>query len=172
MLIEEQNCGVRFHSSTLLRLLDIFDSPFGPTGCVVFVASLSSPSTTNNPRRVPRSTVQNAADRPRRNSAVPPAMILSGINAYNLWNEHWEHWSHLPALEERVEYPYQNIRTRNFPWGDGDKVSALESLLAHLLIYLANPLEDSVVCGQPSSRPSPLPFPILIFLRTSSCRYR
>lgn len=29
----------------------------------------------------------------------------------------------MPPLEERVEYPYQNIRTRNFPWGDGDKVS-------------------------------------------------
>ena len=28
----------------------------------------------------------------------------------------------MPALEERTEYPYQNIRTRNFPWGDGDKV--------------------------------------------------
>ncbi|KAK4117598.1 mitochondrial cytochrome c oxidase subunit VIa [Canariomyces notabilis] len=53
--------------------------------------------------------------------AVPPALLLAGLNAYNLWNEHWEHWSHMPPLEERVEYPYQNIRTRNFPWGDGDK---------------------------------------------------
>ncbi|KAK1758392.1 putative cytochrome c oxidase subunit protein [Echria macrotheca] len=50
-----------------------------------------------------------------------PALLLAGWNAYNLWNEHWEHWSHMPPLEERVEYPYQNIRTRNFPWGDGDK---------------------------------------------------
>lgn len=57
-----------------------------------------------------------------QNSAIPPALLLAGLNAYNLWNEHWEHWSHLPPLEERVEYPYQNIRTRNFPWGDGDKV--------------------------------------------------
>ncbi|KAK4145424.1 cytochrome c oxidase, subunit VIa [Dichotomopilus funicola] len=40
-----------------------------------------------------------------------------------LWNEHWEHWSHLPPLEERVEYPYQNIRTRNYQWGDGDKTA-------------------------------------------------
>jgi cytochrome c oxidase subunit 6a len=39
-----------------------------------------------------------------------------------LWNEHWEHWSHMPPLEERVEYPYQNMRTKNFQWGDGDKV--------------------------------------------------
>lgn len=27
----------------------------------------------------------------------------------------------MPPLEERVEYPYQNIRTKNFAWGDGDK---------------------------------------------------
>ncbi|KAL2269418.1 hypothetical protein VTJ83DRAFT_1602 [Remersonia thermophila] len=52
---------------------------------------------------------------------IPPALLLAGANAYILWNEHWEHWSHLPPLEERVEYPFQNIRTRNFPWGDGDK---------------------------------------------------
>lgn len=56
------------------------------------------------------------------NSAVPPALLLGSVNAYWLWNEHWEHWSHMAPLEERVEYPYQNIRTRNFPWGDGDKV--------------------------------------------------
>jgi hypothetical protein len=31
----------------------------------------------------------------------------------------------MPPLEERVEYPYQNIRVRNFPWGDGDKVRLL-----------------------------------------------
>ncbi|EAS35050.1 cytochrome c oxidase subunit VIa [Coccidioides immitis RS] len=52
---------------------------------------------------------------------VIPALILGSINAYNLWNEHWEHWDHMPPLEERVEYPYQNIRSKNFPWGDGDK---------------------------------------------------
>lgn len=51
-------------------------------------------------------------------------MILSGLNAWNLWNEHWEHWSHMPPLEERTQYPYQNIRTKNFVWGDGDKVCA------------------------------------------------
>lgn len=56
------------------------------------------------------------------NSGVPPALILAGLNAYNLWSDHWEHWSHMPPLEERTEYPFQNIRTRNFPWGDGDKV--------------------------------------------------
>ena len=56
-------------------------------------------------------------------SVVIPCLILGSINAWNLWNEHWEHWSHLPPLEERVEYPYQNLRTKNFFWGDGDKVS-------------------------------------------------
>ncbi|KAH6688864.1 cytochrome c oxidase polypeptide VIa [Plectosphaerella plurivora] len=50
-----------------------------------------------------------------------PALGLASWNAYRLWNEHWEHWSHLPPLEERVEYSYQNIRTKNFSWGDGDK---------------------------------------------------
>ncbi|KAI1483430.1 hypothetical protein K445DRAFT_318126 [Daldinia sp. EC12] len=52
---------------------------------------------------------------------VIPSLVLAAANAYKLWNEHWEHWEHLPPLEERVEYPYQNIRTKNFPWGDGDK---------------------------------------------------
>ncbi len=56
-------------------------------------------------------------------SVVIPCLILGSINAWNLWNEHWEHCEHLPPLEERVEYPYQNLRTKNFFWGDGDKVS-------------------------------------------------
>lgn len=55
------------------------------------------------------------------NSAVIPAMVLASANAYFLWKAHWEHWDHMPALEERTEYPYQNIRTKNFQWGDGDK---------------------------------------------------
>ncbi|KAF3941301.1 hypothetical protein ABW19_dt0201670 [Dactylella cylindrospora] len=50
-----------------------------------------------------------------------PALILSSVNAYNLWNEHWEHEAHMPPLEERPQYPYLNIRSKNFPWGDGDK---------------------------------------------------
>ncbi|KAH0497180.1 hypothetical protein TgHK011_004509 [Trichoderma gracile] len=52
---------------------------------------------------------------------VVPALVVAAANAYWLWNEHWEHWSHLPPLPERTEYPYQNIRTKNFQWGDGDK---------------------------------------------------
>jgi len=55
-------------------------------------------------------------------SGCIPALLLAGWNAYSLWTDHWEHWSHMPPLEERVEYPYQNIRVKNFPWGDGDKV--------------------------------------------------
>ena len=51
-----------------------------------------------------------------------PALILGSLNAKNLWDEHWEHWEHLPPLEERVEYPYMNIRTKAYPWGNGDEV--------------------------------------------------
>ncbi|CAD6590005.1 MAG: Cytochrome c oxidase subunit 6A, mitochondrial [Alectoria sarmentosa] len=52
---------------------------------------------------------------------VVPALIIGGLNAKNLWDEHWEHWEHMPPLEERVQYPYMNIRTKAYPWGDGDK---------------------------------------------------
>ncbi|KAH6874953.1 putative cytochrome c oxidase subunit VIa [Thelonectria olida] len=54
---------------------------------------------------------------------VAPCLVLAGANAYWLWNEHWEHWSHLPPLEERVEYSYQNIRSKNYQWGNGDKTA-------------------------------------------------
>lgn len=57
------------------------------------------------------------------NSVTIPALILASINAKNLWDEHWEHEKHKPPLEERVQYPYQNIRTKAFFFGDGDKVS-------------------------------------------------
>ena len=56
-------------------------------------------------------------------SVTIPCLIIAGVNAYNLWNEHWAHWAHMEPLEERPEYPYQNIRTKNFFWGDGDKAS-------------------------------------------------
>ena len=58
-------------------------------------------------------------------SVVVPAIILASINAKNLWDEHWEHWAHMPPLEDRVEYPYMNIRNKAFPWGNGDKVNNL-----------------------------------------------
>lgn len=58
-------------------------------------------------------------------SGVAPCLIAAGINAYWLWNEHWDHWNHMPPLEERTEYAYQNIRTKNYQWGNGDEVSQL-----------------------------------------------
>lgn len=58
----------------------------------------------------------------KQNSGTIPCLVLASVNAYYLWNEHWDHWNHLPPLEERTEYPYQNIRTKNYQWGDGDKV--------------------------------------------------
>jgi cytochrome c oxidase subunit 6a len=39
----------------------------------------------------------------------------------------------MPPLEERTEYPYQNIRVKNYPWGDGDKVSPFYPLPTELL---------------------------------------
>ena len=51
-----------------------------------------------------------------------PALIIAGVNAWRLWDEHWEHKAHEPPLSEKTEYPYMNIRTKNFFWGDGDKV--------------------------------------------------
>lgn len=59
---------------------------------------------------VPHETPEPLADHISLRSVCIPALIGAGVNAYVLWNEHWEHWSHLPPLEERVEYPYQNIR--------------------------------------------------------------
>ena len=53
--------------------------------------------------------------------AVGPCLIAAGVNAWWLWNAHWEHWAHMPPLEERTEYAYQNIRTKNYQWGNGDK---------------------------------------------------
>jgi len=61
------------------------------------------------------------------NSVVTPCVIIATANAYTLWNEHWEHKAHEQPKEEQPEYQYQNIRTKNFFWGDGDKVSPAES---------------------------------------------
>ena len=58
----------------------------------------------------------------RLTSVVIPAICIASINAWRLWDEHWEHKAHEPPLEEKTEYPYQNIRNKKFPWGDGDKV--------------------------------------------------
>ena len=78
-------------------------------------------------------------------SVALPCLILASINAKNLWDEHWEHEKHRPPLEERVQYPYQNIRTKAFPFGDGDKVSP-EGLASISVILPTNSPADSVVC--------------------------
>lgn len=76
-----------------------------------------------------RPTSGTETERPQRggeadlDSVTIPALIIAGVNAYVLWNEHWSHWEHMAPLEERPEYPYQNLRTKNYFWGNGDKVS-------------------------------------------------
>ena len=82
------------------------------------------------PSTSPLSAVSELANRQKSSrdsscSVVIPCLVLASINAWNLWKEHWIHWEHMPPLEERVEYPYQNLRTRNYFWGNGDKVSLL-----------------------------------------------
>lgn len=54
-------------------------------------------------------------------SATIPCLLIASCNAKVLWDAHWAHWDHMAPLEERTEYPYQNMRTKNFFWGDGDK---------------------------------------------------
>lgn len=60
-----------------------------------------------------------------RDSVVVPSLILAGANTWVQWNEHWEHQSHEPPVNERPQYSYMNIRTKAYPWGNGDKVQAV-----------------------------------------------
>lgn len=69
-------------------------------------------------------------------SMTIPALLIAGANAYVLWNEHWGHWEHMAPLEERPEYPYQNLRTKNYFWGDGDKVSPYRAIRKYLMLIL------------------------------------
>ena len=71
-------------------------------------------------------TLEDEEEAEHFHSGTIPALIIASVNAYNLWNEHWAHWAHLEPLEERTEYEYQNLRTKNFFWGDGDKVSSFQ----------------------------------------------
>ena len=67
-----------------------------------------------------------------RNSVAVPCLILAALNAKLRWDAHWEHQAHeehVNPRSERPEYPYQNIRTKNFWWGDGDKVCNAASFL-------------------------------------------
>jgi len=57
---------------------------------------------------------------------VIPCLCIASVNAWRLWEEHWAHKAH-EVLEARTEYPYMNIRTKNYFWGDGDKVSMRRS---------------------------------------------
>ena len=52
----------------------------------------------------------------------------------------------MPPLEERVEYPYQNIRVKSFPWGNGDKVSC--SLCPLIFWFLLTGFVDYVVSSE------------------------
>ncbi|KAI9669139.1 MAG: Cytochrome c oxidase subunit 6A, mitochondrial [Alyxoria varia] len=62
-----------------------------------------------------------AATAAHSHSVVLPALIMGGANTWVQWVEHWEHQSHEPPVHERPQYSYMNIRTKAFPWGDGDK---------------------------------------------------
>ncbi|KAI9312895.1 cytochrome c oxidase, subunit VIa [Dichotomocladium elegans] len=44
-----------------------------------------------------------------------PALLGTGINAYNLYAAHAEHQKHHP--HEWVHYPYMNWRVKDFFWG-------------------------------------------------------
>ena len=85
-----------------------------------FPSSTCSLNTDPHTRQYARTTNTNR-------SVVIPSIILAGVNAYRLWTEHWEHVAHGPALEDKPEYPFQNIRTKNYFWGDGDKVSSFKT---------------------------------------------
>nr|POE89916.1 cytochrome c oxidase subunit 6a, mitochondrial [Quercus suber] len=76
---------------------------------------------------------------------VIPALCIAGVNAWRLWDEHWEHVAHGPPLEERTEYSYMNIRTKNFFWGDGDKTLFWNPKVNH-----HKKSEDSVMRGSES----------------------
>jgi len=47
---------------------------------------------------------------------------VATVNAKLRWDAHWEHVAHDTPREDKPEYAYQNIRTKNYFWGDGDKV--------------------------------------------------
>lgn len=53
-----------------------------------------------------------------------PALLLVGINTYFIEKEHAEHREHLlhtPDEELPREMEFQNLRIKDFFWGDGDK---------------------------------------------------
>lgn len=53
-----------------------------------------------------------------------PAVIATAINTYFVEAEHAEHRKHLAHVKDEdwpAQYDFQNIRSKNFFWGDGDK---------------------------------------------------
>lgn len=44
-----------------------------------------------------------------------PAVVICTIHTYIAEQEHWEHW----RRPEYVPYEFRNVRTKKFPWGDG-----------------------------------------------------
>jgi hypothetical protein len=65
----------------------------------------------------------------QENSVALPCMLVGAINGKIRWDAHWEHKAHEPPMSDKPEYAYQNIRTKNYFWGDGDKVSLAPRLL-------------------------------------------
>lgn len=47
-----------------------------------------------------------------------PLVGLTGMNAYYRERAHRQHLEEHPYTPP--DYPYMRIRTRKFPWGDGD----------------------------------------------------
>jgi len=53
-----------------------------------------------------------------------PAIVATAINTYLVEAEHARHREHLAHVSDEewpVQYDFQNIRSKNFFWGDGDK---------------------------------------------------
>ena len=53
-----------------------------------------------------------------------PAIIAAGVNTYFVEKEHFHHIEEkakIPDDDWPTQYEYQNIRTKPFFWGDGDK---------------------------------------------------
>lgn len=72
-------------------------------------------------------------------SVAVPALIVASVNAKIRWDAHWEHVAHEEHVNpraERPEYAYQNIRTKNYFWGDGDKVRLRHPSTLNLLTLI------------------------------------
>ena len=57
----------------------------------------------------------------------------------------------MPPLEERTEYAYQNIRTKNYQWGNGDKVS---QYCVRTVSECTDTLQTLLYVDSPGNRPT------------------